>query len=151
MTAPTCYCGSRMRQRSSRFGTFWSCVRWPACDGKQGAHQKDGSPLGVTADADTREARIQAHDAFDRLWKDAPLLYQIAETGEERKKVEAMLQRVARSRAYWWLRIQLGLKKDDCHIGNFDRTQCQHVVMICRDQTPASIREWAKPKKRRAG
>jgi hypothetical protein len=36
-----------------------------------------------------------------------------------------------RHEAYGWLANQLGLSRDDCHIGMFDVAQCERVVRVC--------------------
>jgi ssDNA-binding Zn-finger/Zn-ribbon topoisomerase 1 len=107
-------CGGDMVLRDSKFGKFYGCVRWPACDATHGAHP-DGTPLGVPANKETKQARMAAHAAFDQLWHRA--------TRAGRKS--------ARSKAYAWLREQLGLTKDQCHIGRFDKAMCQKVIELC--------------------
>jgi hypothetical protein len=62
-------CGERMVLRASRYGLFYGCERFPLCNAAHGAHRDTGKPLGVPADAETKRARIRAHDAFDTLWK----------------------------------------------------------------------------------
>lgn len=107
-------CGSDMVLRDSRFGLFYGCVRYPACDATHGAHP-NGDPLGVPADKETKRARMAAHDSFDLLWKGA--------TKKGRKS--------ARKEAYAWLRERLGLTKEECHIGRFDIAMCAKVVELC--------------------
>lgn len=107
-------CGSDMVLRDSKYGLFYGCVRWPACDATHGAHA-DGTPLGVPANKETRRARMAAHDSFDQLWKEA--------SKKGRKS--------ARKNAYAWLREQLGLTKEECHIGKFDVAMCAKVVELC--------------------
>ena len=55
-----------MRLRASRWGYFYGC-EGTHCDGTHGAHP-DGRPLGTPGDNETKEARIQAHASFDKLW-----------------------------------------------------------------------------------
>lgn len=76
-----------------------------------GCHPGTTKPLGRLANAELRLAKQQAHAVFDPLWRD---------TGRPRRYL------------YHWLAIQLGISKDDCHIGMFDVEQCQRVVEICR-------------------
>lgn len=110
-------CGSDMVLRTSRFGLFYGCIRYPACDASHGAHE-DGTPLGVPANKETRQARIDAHNTFDLLWKGA------TNTG----------RRAARRDAYRWLRDKLGLSKDECHIGLFNVETCKKVITICEER-----------------
>ena len=53
---------------------------------------------------------MKAHDAFDALW----------ESGD-----------MKRNDAYDWLCEQMGLDREECHIGKFDKQQCRSVVEIC--------------------
>lgn len=109
LTPPTCAdCGSPMQLRTSQYGKFWGCARYPDCKGAHGAHP-DGRPLGTPANKETKEARIRAHAAFDPLWK-----------GDG-----ALLDRTA---AYKWLAKELGIDARECHIGNFDIAQCERVI-----------------------
>ena len=106
-------CGSDMVLRDSRFGLFYGCVRYPACDATHGAHP-NGDPLGVPANKETKQARMAAHDSFDQLWKGA--------TKKGRK--------TARKEAYAWLREQLDLTKEECHIGKFDKRLCTLAIKL---------------------
>lgn len=95
-------CGAPMVLRSSRFGKFYGCTRFPRCKGAHGAHP-DGKPLGTPADSETKLARIEAHAGFDALWK------------------HGLMNRRA---AYRFLRKAMALKPDDCHIAKFTKGQC---------------------------
>jgi hypothetical protein len=100
---------------SSNFGKFWGCSEWPKCDGTISAHQETGEPLGIPVDKATREARIQAHAAFDPLWrgKGSPF-------------------RGRRDAAYKWLQHTLGIRsRYQCHIGMFDAAMCGRVLEVC--------------------
>lgn len=102
----TCFCGSPMKLRSSRYGPFYGCTRYPECDGAHGCHP-DGKPLGTPADRATKAARIRAHDAFDTLYKSG---------------------RMTRKDAYRWLQTAMGMTKEECHIGRFTIAECDRVV-----------------------
>jgi len=103
-------CGSLMTLRDSRFGKFYGCSAFPKCKETHGAHQGTGEPLGIPANKETRQARIQAHDAFDKIWKS---------------------RQMKRQEAYHWLSGQLGIERKACHIGMFNKEQCQKVIAIC--------------------
>ncbi len=103
-------CAAPLVARTSGYGPFWGCSRYPACKGSHGAHP-DGTPLGVPADAATKRARIEAHAAFDARWKAGTM---------------------SRRAAYRWLADQLGLTRKECHIARFDAAQCARVVEVCR-------------------
>ena len=107
--APACGdCGAAMALRSGRFRPFYSCTRYPACRGSHGAHP-DGRPLGVPADAATRQARIDAHAAFDRVWRGGA--------------------KGARQLAYSWLAGKMG--HSVAHIGEMSATECAEVTAHC--------------------
>ena len=99
-------CGGRMVLRPSKYGLFYGCAAYPICKAAHGAHA-DGQPLGIPADKPTKDARIRAHAAFDRLWKET---------------------RMTRSDAYGWMRGEMGLSRDDAHIGRFTISQCEDLI-----------------------
>jgi hypothetical protein len=70
------------------------------------------------ADAELRRWKSKAHAAFDPLWK-----AKIRRDGVPKKK--------ARGLGYAWLADQVGVKREDCHIGMFDVTTCKKVVDAC--------------------
>lgn len=65
----------------------------------------DGS-TSTPADYETRQARMKAHDSFDRLWKSGMF---------------------NRKEAYRELARYLRIKKEDAHIGQFDKTTALKV------------------------
>ena len=66
--------------------------------------------MGTLADAALRRKRIQAHQTFDRLWKDGPM---------------------TKKQAYRWLQGALGLPEDQAHIACFSHYQCDRVIALC--------------------
>jgi len=135
-------CGAKMRldPRARR----WLCHR-AGCRGSHGA-RPDGTPMGTPGDAEPRQARILAHQAFDTLREDAVLLYPDAVGDPESVK---RIRRIARRRAYWWLARRLGMGEDEAHIANMDRAKCMEVVRVCADTTPSDIRAWGKREEQR--
>jgi len=103
-----CVCGQPMHLKTSRYGPFYSCTTWPDCDGTAALHD-DGSLKSTPATAVTKAARIGAHKAFDKLWKEGLM---------------------SRSKAYRALAEHLGLKKRDTHIGYFTEEQCDQVLQF---------------------
>ena len=103
-------CGSKMKLRQSRYGLFYGCTAWPACKGTHGAHAS-GAPLGIPATKQVKEARIQAHSAFDQLWKSG---------------------RMKRGEAYTWLAKTMGMTKEEAHIGRFNAEQCERLQGLLR-------------------
>lgn len=123
MTCP--YCGSEAKLTDSgkiysrSYGWAWVCARYPQCDSYVGCHPGTAEPLGRLADATLRKAKQEAHTAFDPLWKG-------------RVARDRCSKKQARNSAYRWLAKQLGISKDDCHIGQFDVETCRRVVEICK-------------------
>lgn len=109
-------CGSPMVLRGSRYGLFWGCTQFPQCRGTHGAHP-DGEPLGIPADKATKRKRIEAHDAFDQIWKS---------------------EFMTRGQAYAWLADRMGLP--EVHFGAFNAEQCDeaigHVLDLEREISP---------------
>jgi hypothetical protein len=90
---------------------FWYCAddeAWVGC------HRDTTKPLGRLADAELRQAKQDAHVAFDQLWR-----------------ATTPAGSFDRSGAYAWLAQELGIRREDCHIGMFDVAQCQRVVEVC--------------------
>jgi len=63
-------------------------------------------------DDDLKILRCRTHSVFDELWKDGYM---------------------TRSEAYTWLRKEMGLTKDQCHIALFDRQECYEVIKLVND------------------
>jgi hypothetical protein len=95
---------------------FWSCARYPACDGAVGAHP-DGSPLGFPVPKDIRELRIAAHAMLDKLW------------GYDRAMPHGRRRANIRRRMYAWLKAN---------------TRTGHVSQLERDELIELIAKLAK-------
>ena len=100
-------CGARMALRKDHFGIRYLCV--PGCRGAHGAHP-DGKPLGIPATASVRRARSNAHETFDRVWRDGPL---------------------TRTQAYAWMERVLELGRGEGHISMFDAGMCRRLEDAC--------------------
>jgi zinc-finger-containing domain len=61
-----------------------------------------------------------AHEAFDKLWNNSYLQFAYAHN-----------PKAARVAAYRWLAYHLKLTPEECHISQFNITQCQQVVDLC--------------------
>lgn len=88
------------------YGPLWACV---SCAAWVGCHPGSCRPLGRIANGELRSAKSRAHASFDPLWKHGTM---------------------SRSEAYAWLAEQLGIDREDCHIGLFDVEQCARTVMV---------------------
>ena len=112
------YCGKRADFVDSAevyygrsYGMIYLCR---PCDAYVGCHGRGDTPKGRLANAELRHWKIEAHNAFDPLWKFGPF-------------------RGQRNGAYAWLAEQMGLPKEKTHIGMFDVQQCKQVIQICRN------------------
>lgn len=94
---------------------MWRC----ACGAYTGCHEGTERPKGRPAAKATRDARMAAHAAFDRLWM-------------AKQAREGCTKKAARGAGYKWLADQLGIAKADCHIGMMDRETAQRVTALCR-------------------
>ena len=97
------------------YGPVWECRK---CEAYVGCHKGSRRALGRLADYRLRQAKVQAHAAFDPLWR------------RKMEKTGCTLQE-ARTRAYRWLAGEMGIKMEDCHIGMFNIEQCERVRTIC--------------------
>lgn len=100
---------------------FWVCK---PCKAWVGTHKGTDEPLGVLANAELRAWKQKAHSTFDPLWQEKLRRRQI-EQGMTYKKA------FARGSGYKWLAEQLGINRQDCHIGMFTVEQCKRVVELC--------------------
>lgn len=145
-------CGGKMYLRAKpstwKGGNPWVYLcehRAGGCGGLMSAHP-DGTPQGIPAPAELRQARRVTHGVFDRLWLDAPSLYYVIEEQDERGRERAIanIRRAARKRAYAWLADHLGLTADECHIGKLDIATLRLIWWAARQMTAADIRQWWK-------
>lgn len=81
------------------------------CDAYVGTHKGSATPLGTLANGVTRQWRMNAHNWFDSLWK---------------RKI------MSRSRAYQWMRENMGLTAEEAHIGRFNAEQCDKLIQLVR-------------------
>ena len=101
------YCGAKATLRPSSAvygdaaktdGYLYVCDRYPKCDSYVGAHKKTKLPMGTLANGDLRNKRIQAHKAFDWMWKSG---------------------RMTKWQAYKWMQGKLYLSDEQAHIAMF--------------------------------
>jgi len=99
---------------------FYRCTTYPDCRGSHGAHP-DGSPLGIPANAETRQYRKLAHAAFDQLWN-----------GDGR--ICGRRIRTNRWDAYLMLQRWMGKSEEDAHISKFTKEECQKLLGILKER-----------------
>lgn len=113
---PTCdYCGEKSERVTGRViyphrpdlyhKIFYRCPG--TCDAYVGCHPGTDKALGRLANAELRRAKNEAHAAFDPIWRSRTM---------------------KRAEAYRWLRHELGMTAEACHIGMFDVATCRRVV-----------------------
>lgn len=119
------YCGSEVKLTDSAiiyngrsYGMAYVCSRFPKCDAYVGCHKGTDKPLGRLANAELRQAKSNAHQLFDALWK-------------RKIKKDQCRKKDARSLGYKWLAKSMGLRYKDCHIGMFDVDKCNQVINLC--------------------
>lgn len=108
------YCNSGVKQVSETFvyGREYSgrkvivCENYPKCEAYVGCHD-NGTPLGRLADKKLRNAKIDAHNHFDKIWKE---------------KI------VRRGKLYKHLSDYLEIPIEYTHIGMFGIDTCKKVA-----------------------
>ena len=83
------------------------------CNARVGCHKGTNRPLGNVANEVLRLKRIEAHQAFDGLWKQRGM---------------------SRTAADKWLAVKMDLPGKAAHIGGFEMDQCQNVIDLCRNE-----------------
>lgn len=115
-SAAVLHMDSALFYRGVDYGPLWVCPTCP--DAYVGCHKGTKHALGTPAGKGLRAARIEAHAAFDPLWK-----RKIARDGYSKNQ--------ARKAGYLWLAEQMGIDVNDCHISHMNIEQCRQVVAIC--------------------
>ena len=115
------YCGAKATLHPSRYvygdatktnGLMYVCDRFPRCDSYVGAHRKSRKPMGTLANGALRNKRIQAHKAFDWMWKSG---------------------RMKKWQAYKWMQGVLCLNEKEAHIAMFSEYMCDRLIAACNE------------------
>jgi len=106
-------CSGRMLLTEMDYGPAYMCQRFPWNDLLVYAHA-DGRPLGTATNSLVRYLRYRTHELFDPVWRDCDKRH----------------RGYARKAAYEWLRMKLGLRRADCHIGKFDKRLCLLAIKL---------------------
>lgn len=114
------YCGAKasLRPASAVYGTttkvpdsyLYVCDRYPRCDSYVGVHKRTKEPMGTLANGDLRNKRIQAHKAFDWMWKSGLM---------------------TKWQAYKWMQGKLALTDEQAHIAKFSEYMCDRLIIEC--------------------
>ncbi len=113
------YCGNEVVFTSNAeiYGREYGngkCYLCRRCRAFVGVHTGTIIPLGTLANDELRNARKQAHNEFDKLWK-------------------GPTRRMTRYNAYGWLSKEMNLKRKDTHIALFEVEQCKKVVELLKN------------------
>lgn len=113
------YCGAHATLHPSSYvygesskhtGYLYVCDRYPKCDSYVGAHKESKLPMGTLANGNLRNKRIQAHRAFDRMWKSGLM---------------------TKWQAYKWMQGKLALNEEQAHIAKFSEYMCDTLILEC--------------------
>ncbi len=113
------YCGAKASLRPTSVvygdaaktdGYLYVCDRYPKCDSYVGAHQRTKLPMGTLANGDLRHKRIEAHKAFDWMWKSGLM---------------------TKWQAYKWMQGKLALTDKQAHIAKFSEYMCDRLIEEC--------------------
>jgi ssDNA-binding Zn-finger/Zn-ribbon topoisomerase 1 len=117
-------CGSAMvLRKSKRYGTpYYRCLNFPECKGTLGAHT-DGRPRGTPGSRQTRQARIDVHNMFDRIWQQG---------------------RMSRPQAYAWMRQVMALSEEEAKISQFSAEQCERLISLVGKTFPGLRNVWER-------
>ncbi|MBR2246913.1 MAG: hypothetical protein IJ880_07820 [Bacilli bacterium] len=118
------YCGSPVVYTSNAeiYGREYGdgkCYLCRNCRSFVGVHPGTDIPLGTLANEELRRYRKAAHFWFDKIWK---------------KPTRIM----TRDKAYKWLSKEIGLPKEQTHIGMFEKEQCEKVMEISQKKLQES-------------
>ena len=107
---PVCpNCDILMVKRPSKFPGrpfFYGCKNYPNCTYRIGVHP-NGEVLGTPCDDETAQARIRAHDIFDKIWKEWDY---------------------TRQEAYSLLQTIMAMTVNEAHIAKFNKEQCEILI-----------------------
>jgi len=111
-------CGSNMILRKSRYGYFYGCQEFPetGCKGSVGA-RADGTPVAMPTSMTEKEARIDATENFERLWKSG---------------------KMDRKDAFVWLCKKMKCQRSEAHIARFTVQQCEALINFVNRE----LRHW---------
>lgn len=102
------------------YGFAYVCEQ---CFAYCGCHQGTTKSLGSVANDKLRRLRNRTHGVFDIIWK------KLMKTSDY-NKLEA------RTAAYIWLSVLMGIDIKYCHIGMFTEEQCQTAIYLIAKFNP---------------
>ena len=87
----------------NRYGKSYMCYFCKDCDAYVGCHQNTTQPLGIMANRELRQLRMQCHALFDPFWKEGGM---------------------TRKNAYRFLVNKTGVR----HISQTTKEECERVI-----------------------
>jgi hypothetical protein len=124
---PSEYVDSKEVYGNKSYGMVYLCR---GCSAYVGVHKGTNKALGRLANAELREAKMEAHHWFDQI---ARVHKGDGATGVINDVWPIFIPKISnRAKAYLWLSKFLGIANEDCHIGMFDVETCKRVVEISK-------------------
>jgi hypothetical protein len=99
------------------YGPVYICRRCKAYVGCHKSGENKGQSLGVVANKELRQWKMQAHKFFDALW--------------QHKMKSGIKKHEARKMAYQWVSEKLDIPPSYTHIGMFDIKTCKALIALC--------------------
>ena len=104
--------GSFVYGEDSLVEKLYVCNHYPECNAYVGVFRNSDIPKGTLANGDLRNKRIQAHHAFDAIWKQGIM---------------------SRGQAYQWMQHKFSLTRAQAHIGYFSEYMCDELIRACQE------------------
>lgn len=98
-----------MVQKHGPHGAYLQCTWWPECDFTQRVYQ--GRPVGLAADTELRQLRIDAHELVRRV----QALWRLDEDD-------------VKAKVAWALHLPA------CHFGAMNKHQCCKAIQVLRQE-----------------
>ena len=92
----------------TRYGYSYECRQ---CHATVGCHKGTARPLGILADKETKELRMECHELFDSKWRNP----------RERRAL------------YKQLADLMGISPEDCHFGKMNKKQLWIALSIIKE------------------
>lgn len=86
------------------------CYLCKKCDAYVGVHDGTNIALGIIANKEMRQLKMQCHDIFDKLWRNSK----------------------QRNELYFKLSKLMNIDRDHCHFGHFDTEELKLALKILK-------------------
>lgn len=98
-------------------GKMYYCTKCAAYVSTHKEHPEEA--MGILANEEMRNTKIQCHRIFDKKWKD---------------KNTSRSRHLARRKAYRDLAIEMGIPVAECHFGYFDKEMLEKAYRILKEK-----------------